>query len=571
MDPALSPAATDALASAPLEVISLIIALLGGLALFLFGLEQMTAALKAVAGDRLRFVLSRLTVNRFAGVATGALVTAVIQSSSVTTVLVVSFISSGVMSLSQAVGVILGANIGTTVTAQIIAFKVTKLSIAMIAAGFGLTFFSRRGNLRQHGSGMMGLGLVFLGMSMMGEAMQPLREYPPFVGWMVRMENPVLGILAGAAFTALVQSSSATTGIIIAMASQGLLTLPAGIALAFGANIGTCVTALLAAIGKPREAVRATVVHLLFNTIGVLVWLAFIDDLARFVVWLSPQAPGLSGMDRLAADAPRQIANAHTLFNVANTLLFLPFAGLLAVLVERLVPDRPLQEEDVIRSHFLDQALLETPALALSQARRELFRLGEEVEAMFLSSLDPVLQGNGDALNKVRLRDQKVDALYDEIVSYVGQVSQRRLSTGETESLMCLMSVANAIESIGDVIETDLVGRGLARIERNVDVSAETKKIIEEFHGEIGRAIHQVLRAVRDEDPAAARSVVEMKPGIQALADGAARHQAQRLVVDADRRMQTYALEMDIIEDMRRIYYFAKRIAHDVLDGHTEA
>jgi len=242
--------------------------LFGGLALFLFGMEQMSDSLKAVAGEKMKTILSKLTTNRVSGALTGALVTAVIQSSSVTTVLVVGFISAGLMSMSQSIGVIMGANIGTTITAQIVAFKVTKYALLMISVGFTMLFFSQQHKIKQYGGMLMGLGLVFFGMGVMSEAMHPLRSYQPFLDLMVNMSNPLLGILVAAAFTALVQSSSATTGIVIVMASQGFISLPAGIALAFGANIGTCVTALLAAIGKPREALRAAAVHVLFNVLG---------------------------------------------------------------------------------------------------------------------------------------------------------------------------------------------------------------------------------------------------------------------------------------------------------------
>ena len=297
--------------------------LLGGLALFLFGMDQMSDSLKAVAGERMKLILARLTSNRFMGALTGAFVTAVIQSSSVTTVLVVGFISAGLMSMAQSIGVIMGANIGTTITAQIIAFKVTKLALLMIAIGFGMLFFSKNEKMKHYGGMLMGLGMIFFGMSVMSDAMYPLRAYQPFLDFMATMGNPFVGILVAAAFTALVQSSSATTGIVIVMASQGFITLPAGIALAFGANIGTCVTAILAAIGKPREAVRAAVVHVLFNVFGVLVWLGLISHLAEFVAWISPARGDLSGVERLAAETPRQIANAHTIFNVANTLIFI--------------------------------------------------------------------------------------------------------------------------------------------------------------------------------------------------------------------------------------------------------
>ncbi|MHC4846585.1 MAG: Na/Pi cotransporter family protein, partial [Planctomycetota bacterium] len=240
-----------------IELLALAMGLFGGLALFLYGMDKMSDALKAVAGDRMRQILARLTSNRFMGVITGAFTTAVIQSSSVTTVLVVGFITAGLMTVAQSIGVIMGANIGTTITAQIIAFKVTHFSLAMVAVGFAMMFFAKRDRTRHHGAGIMGLGLVFLGMSVMGDAMRPLRSYQPFLQWMLEMEVPWVGILAGALFTALVQSSSATTGVVIVMASQGLIALPAGIAVCLGANIGTCVSAVLAAVGKPREAMRA--------------------------------------------------------------------------------------------------------------------------------------------------------------------------------------------------------------------------------------------------------------------------------------------------------------------------
>jgi len=548
------------------ELIPLIVGLLGGLALFLFGLEQMTAALKAVAGDRLRLLLARLTVNRFTGVATGAFVTAVIQSSSVTTVLVVSFVSSGVMSLSQSVGIILGANIGTTITAQIVAFHVTKLALLMVAAGFGLTFIASRETVRHHGTGIFGLGLVFLGMTVMGEAMAPLREYPPFLDWMTRMEHPALGILAGATFTALVQSSSATTGIVIAMASQGLLSLPGGIALILGANVGTCVTALLASIGKPHEALRASVVHVLFNVVGVLIWLPFLGLLAEWVTRFSPKAPELAGLARVAAETPRQIANAHTLFNVVNALVFLPFTTLLASLAERLVADRELAEEEMIRARYLDGALLGTPSLALEQARREIVRAGEISERMLVAVLPALLTGSRDALAEVEEMDLAVDALHEHIVAYLRKLGQSNLTEAETRELLHLMALTNAIESASDVVETDLVSRGRQRLSGNVLISPATQKLIGEFHARVVEAFHAVVEAIANRDPERAGDVVAMKALVQDMAENAAVHGASRLVAHEDRRLPTYAVEMDMFEDLRRVFYFAKRMAHGVIE-----
>lgn len=273
--------------------------LFGGLALFLFGMEQMSDSLKSALGDQMKVLLAKLTRNRFTGAFTGAFVTAIIQSSSVTTVLVVGFVSAGMMTMSQSIGVIMGANVGTTVTAQIVAFKVEEAALWMIAIGFLMMFTTKQERIKHYGNMLMGLGLIFYGMGLMGDGMNPLRSYEPFLQLMANMDNPLLAILVGALFTALVQSSSATTAIVITMAGQGLISLEAGIALAFGANIGTCITAQLAALGKPREALRAAVVHLIFNVGGVLIWLPFISMLAIWVTGFSPTHPELEGTSTL--------------------------------------------------------------------------------------------------------------------------------------------------------------------------------------------------------------------------------------------------------------------------------
>ena len=314
--------ASEAASTMGIDWGNLAMGLLGGLALFLFGMDLMSEALKSALGEKMKVVLAKLTKNRVSGALTGAFVTAIVQSSSVTTVLVVGFVSAGMMSMSQSIGVILGANVGTTLTAQIVAFNVERAALWMVAIGFLLSAIKKYESASQYGQMLLGLGLIFYGMGLMGHAMHPLRSYPPFLELMSQMSNPLLAIILGAGFTALVQSSSATTAIVITMAGQGFISLEAGIALAFGANIGTCVTALLASLGKSREALRASLVHLFFNFGGVLIWLPFIGVLATWVTGISPNYPELQGTAKLSKEVPRQIANAHTLFNVANTLLF---------------------------------------------------------------------------------------------------------------------------------------------------------------------------------------------------------------------------------------------------------
>ena len=542
--------------------------LFGGLALFLFGMEQMADALKAVAGERMKLILAKLTTNRFMGAATGAFVTAIIQSSSVTTVLVVGFITAGLMSLSQSVGVIMGANIGTTVTAQIVAFKVTKAALLMVGIGFTMLFASKNERTRQYGAMLMGLGLVFFGMSIMSDAMKPLRSYQPFLDLMIKMENPLVGILVAAAFTALIQSSSATTGIVIVMAGQGFITLPAGIALAFGANIGTCMTALLAAIGKPREAVRAAAVHVFFNVAGVALWFLFIPQLAEVVTWISPAHPELSGTERLAAEAPRQIANAHTLFNVANTFIFIGFTTQIAMLVEQLIPDSPLEEEGLdVRARYLDEELLSTPSLALDRVRLEVLHMGEVVQEMLDRILPAILDGDRGSLAEVQAMDDEVDILYEQIIDYMGKISKQKLTDRQTTEFLELMAALSDLENIGDTIETNLVFLGHERIDAGVLVSAATRKVLMDFHEMVKKACAGAIHAVSQNNKEAARQVVAMKRKISDLADAAAAHQARRLVAEEPNRIPAYTIEIDIIEKQKRIYYFANRMAKSVLDA----
>lgn len=562
----VSLAATTAGSNAEqIDWVTMAMGLFGGLALFLFGMDQMADALKAVAGERMKDILARLTTNRFMGALTGAFVTAVINSSSVTTVLVVGFISAGLMTLAQSVGVIMGANIGSTVTAQLIAFKVTKAALLMIAVGFSVLFTSKRESFRQYGGMLMGLGLVFYGMSVMSDAMAPLRSYQPFLDVMQTMENPFIGILVAALFTGLIQSSAATTGIVIVMASQGFVNLPTGIALAFGANIGTCATALLASIGKPREAVRAAVVHILFNFAGVLVWLGLIPQLAEFVRLISPQHAELTGATRLAAEVPRQIANAHTLFNVANTLIFIGLAGQFARLAEWLVRDRPLGEEAlVVRAKYLDDELLATPSLALDRVRLETLNMGERVQDMMARIMPAILSGSNDTLRDVERMDDDVDILHAQIIAYLGKISRLSLTERQTSELIRLMEAVNDLENIGDVIETNLVVLGHERIEQGVSISQPTREVLTNFHVAVNRAVECAVQAVAQNNELAARSVTSMKQEITRIADSAAAHQARRLVAEEPNRIPAYTLEIDIIEKLKRIYYFAKRMAKTV-------
>ncbi|MDH3787995.1 MAG: Na/Pi cotransporter family protein [Xanthomonadales bacterium] len=545
----------------PLASFGLWAGLFGGLALFLFGMDVMTQALKSAAGDYMKDILGKLTRNRFVGVGVGAFVTAIIQSSSVTTVILVGFISAGLMSMSQSVAVIIGANIGTTITAQILAFKVTKIALPIIAGGFLLSATAKSNQWKQVGMILLGLGLVFYGMSIMSGALNPLRSYEPFVQFMISMQNPLLGAAVGALFTAVVQSSSATTGILIVMASQGLIGLESAIAIALGANIGTCVTAGLASIGKPREAVRAAVVHTLFNVAGVLLWIGFIPQLAQLAYWISPTAQGLTGTALLAAETPRQIANIHTFFNIANAFLFVGFTTQIARLVEWLIPDRPLKPQKAMLPKYLDDDLLDNPSIALEAVRNELKRMGKRVRKMVMDIMPIAISGTREDLDRIAEMDKVVDALHHSIIEYLGQISLANLSNRQSKELLQLVEIANALEQIGDRIATGMVTSANKRIDENVVVSAETARVLNDYHAMVVTALKDALKAVSTQNSTLAKQVRQSKKEFTSRSRDLIAHGLDRLTADEPNRLNTYAREMEIMELLDIVFAIARRIA----------
>lgn len=559
-----------------LDVWTMAMSMLGGLALFLFGMEQMSDGLKALAGDRLKDVLARLTTNRYMGALTGAVVTAVIQSSSVTTVLTVGFITAGILSVSQAVGIIFGANIGTTLTAQIVAFKVTKLALLMIAVGFGLLFLSKSDTKKQYGAMIMGLGLVFFGMSVMSDAMKPLRTYQPFLDLMVKMGNPALGILVAAIFTGLVQSSSATTGVVIAMASQGLITLDAGIALIFGANIGTCVTAMLASLGKPRNAVRASLVHVLFNVVGVLLWVGFIDQLVYLVTYLSPASEGLTGTARLAADSPRQIANAHTVFNIANTLILLPFGAQFARLVERLIPEHADEREIVSGAApewtavHLDPALLAMPSVALEQSRGELLRLGHLVHGIIGDVVPAFIEDDAVKADAITQRGVMARSMDEQIDSYLIQVSRCNLSEEQSTFATQLLDVGTSLDHLEEMLRKDFVPLLVRKREAAATGDAFGLEALQAYVGRVLESLDTALSAFDAGDAELARVVVRSKPELERELRQVRALHYDRLQDEGSDAARMSSLHLDLLDDMRRVFIYSESIALTMLHGYLD-
>ncbi len=541
----------------------LLMSLFGGLALFLAGLELLSEGLKKATGSALKVALARLTTNRFAGAITGAFVTAVLNSSSVTTVLVVGFVTAGTITLAQSVGVIMGANIGSTVTAQLLAFNLSAYALLPIAVGFFMYFAGRREKVKQYGTMALGLGLVFFGMGVMSDGMKPLRSYEPFLELLRTIERPLLGVLTGALFTALVQSSAATVGIAIAMAAEGLLSLQGGITLALGANIGTCATALLAALGKPTEAQRAAVVHLSFNVIGVIIWLPLLPLLRGLAEAVSPVSADLEGVARMAAAVPRQLANANTLFNVLNTALFIGFTGAFARLAQRLVKEQAKAEGVIIVPRFLDEAALAAPSLALQRVRLELGRAGG-IALEMLEQIGPAIRDRDHArIAAVAARDDEVDILESAILEYLGRIRQGLLTAGESLELEHLMSATVNLENLADVVETDLVK--IVQVAGEARAEGEVAQMLEGLYEMVCRAVSLAVRALRDNDQQAAQEVLNLHDDVRALAERVLAAEAAQLRADRPDYVRIVRLQTSFVDRMRHVYTLAKRIAREVL------
>ena len=523
--------------------------LFGGLALFLLGLDLLSEGIKKATGDTFKILLSKMTKNRLLGAISGAFITAVLNSSSITTVLIVGFISAGVMTLTQSVGVIMGANIGSTMTAQLLAFNISSYSLLPLAIGFFITFVAKNETIKHIGMMLMGLGLIFFGMGIMSKAMVPLRSYEPFLSFLQTMERPMMGVLAGAAFTALVQSSAATVGIAIAMASEQLLTLPAGIALALGANIGTCVTALLASIGKPVEAVRAAIVHVIFNVIGVLIWLPLIYHLAHLAIIIST-----SGI-------PRQIANANTLFNVINTALFISFTPWFAKLAVKIYPEHTIKTEIKIKPKYLVESTLAIPSLALEQVRKEFGHMGQIALAMLSELPRAVLERDKQHIETIVMLDDKIDVLEAAILDFLGRIRQMTLTEKESNVYQQLITATVNLEILADVIEKDLAEKAIKIIKQQNDNYEDIRGTFNELYISVFQSVELAIKSIRDNDQEAAAQAISKKEKIRNLCEQLLIRESQHIDYKRKETLEFSRIKMSLIDKMRRIHRLARRIA----------
>lgn len=446
----------------------MIVALLAGLGLFLYGMKVMSDALQKSAGDRLKRLLEILTTNKLLGVAVGAVITGIIQSSSATTVMVVGLVNAGIMNLSQAVGVIMGANIGTTMTAQIIAFKFDSIIPYAIIIGSLLILIPSKKSYKQLGEFFLGFGILFMGMYMMSDAMKPLKDIPAFTQFMMSLQhNPLLGVFAGLALTSIVQSSSATIGILQALAMQGLVPIEAALPILFGDNIGTCVTALIASVGTSITARRAALIHLTFNVIGTIIFMIILKPVIILV-----------GMT--AVEPARQIANAHTLFNLTNTCIQLPFAALLIAFVTKVIPGE--DDRDRYEMKYLDKRILETPSIAVGQIFKEIVRMGDIARCNVQKSINAIINGDEKLIDEIYVNERVINELEKKIGEYLQAVSSSAIGEEQQKKVGMLFNTIHDVERIGDHAE-NMADIAQYKLENRVAFSPhaieELKQIVE--------------------------------------------------------------------------------------------
>ena len=471
-----------------------IIGLIGGLGLFLLGMTMMSEGMRSAAGGKMRSVLSHLTHNKLIAMGVGTLLTTIIQSSSASTVMLVSFVHSRLMKFRQTLGIILGAGIGTTITAQIIAFNLTNYALLMIGVGFILNFFIQSQRVKYIGRIILGFGVLFFGMHVMSQSMEPLKDYSPFINVMLRLEAPLIGILVGALFTALIQSSSAFIGIMITLSVQGLLTLEACVPMILGANIGTSATALIASISTSNEARKVAIAHTASKFFGVLLfvwWIPGFVDLIREISFIGDSMQGNPG---ILQSTPRQIANAHTIFNVALALILFPFINLFARLIDRLVREREVAETHTFRTVYLDKNVLKSSTpLALNLAKEEVLRMGGIVEDMLQHAISPFFNKDDEQLNYIEEKEQEVNFLRDKIKDYLLMISRQDIEAERVNEAFQLIYTVKEFEQIADTISVNIAQKARSWCTSDLEFSDEGMREITDYHT---RALKQLSRAI---------------------------------------------------------------------------
>ena len=539
-----------------MEATKIIIQLIGGLGLFLYGMNLMGDGLQKSAGSKLKRIIELLTSNVIMGVLVGMVVTMVIQSSSATTVMVVGFVNAGIMSLTQAIGVIMGANIGTTITAQLVSLDVDFLAPVALGIGIVIYMFSNKPKHKNIAEILIGFGILFTGMDFMKEAVKPLAGYQGFTDMLLSFgHHPILGVLMGFAITAIVQSSSASMGMLIALASQGLIPITAALPILYGENIGTCVTSLISSIGASRNARRAAIMHLTFNVLGSMIFMFILSK---------PIVAIVTAIDPI--DAARQIANAHTLFNILNVIVLLPFNKLIVKLALKLVPETKSEQDDddkVVK--YIDDRMIETPSIALANIVKETLRMGEKSKESLNAAMDGIVDKSKEKIELSFKREKLINELQKSILNYLLKLSKASLNEDSRETVDALFNTVNDIERIGDHAENIAE---LAKDIVDLEISFSDVGIgeLKDMYNKVVSTYTYALEAMRTSNVELACKVIKMEEQVDMMEKSCRANHMNRLN-SSSCSIESGVIYLDIISNLERVSDHAVNIAQQVIAG----
>lgn len=520
---------------------SIAIGAIGGLGLFLYGMQMMGAGLQKAAGKKLERIIEVLTTNRFMGVFVGMLVTGVIQSSSATTVMVVGFVNAGIMNLTQAVGVIMGANIGTTITGQIVSMSIEDIAPISIGVGMIIWMTTKKDSRKTLAEILIGLGILFLGMEFLKDALKPLRELESFNTMILSLSHhPLLGVLVGFALTFIVQSSSASIGMLIALASQGVLPLAAALPILYGDNIGTCTTALLSSIGASKNARRAAIIHLAFNAVGTLLFVIVLSGpITKLVTMWDP------------ADVGRQIANAHTVFNLANVVIQFPFAFFLVKVAMWLVPDKAEDHTDEKITRFIDDRILETPTIAIKSAINEALNMGNIAKESLSFAMDGFFEGQIDKVKKTFVLEKNINTLETVITEFLVKLSNRDILDTDRRYIDGLFNNINDIERIGD--HADNIAELILSVnEKNIVFTEKSRNALLIMYNKTKMTYEIALKVLDKPDQAMIDEVMALEKELDTL-EREARHDHFARLNNNECSTENGVYYLEIVNNLERI------------------
>ena len=529
--------------------------LLGGLGLFLCGMQMMSSNLEAVAGDRLKGILEKLTSNRILGVLVGAVITAVIQSSSATTVMVVGFVNSGLMTLRQAVWIIMGANIGTTITGQLVALDIGTIAPLFAFAGIALGMFSKKRNVQNIGRIIAGLGVLFIGLGMMSDAMVPMRDSEVFVNALTSFSNPIIGIVVGAIFTAVIQSSSASVGILQALALSGLIDIHSAVFVLFGQNIGTCITSLIASVGMNRNAKRTTVIHFMFNMIGTVLFviLCLVTPLTDAVAGLTPAHPA------------SQIANMHTLFNVVTTIILIPFGTGLAALAEKILPDKKEEirvqpdDDQWLKEIMSSQHVLGSSAIAISSLMENVGSMYSLARENVLKGFDMILSGDDTRFAEVEETENTIDLYNISISRRLSKVLTIEHGPAETKRLNSIFQITGNVERVGDHA-MNFAEHAVFIREKGLKLSKETIEELKEMREQCRKAFERMELSAQTDPTQLLVDAVSFERAVDDITERCRDKQVERINNRAC-EIESAVLYSEILIDYERIGDHMRNIA----------